>query len=80
MAHTAKLFMNGRSQAVRLPVDFRFDCDVVYIRKDPATGDVILSRKPDSWDDFFSLMDTIDVPDDFMKDRDNDPVAEKDLF
>jgi len=70
--HTAKLFMNGRSQAVRLPINFRFDCDEVYIRKDPETGDLIISRKPGSWGDFFELMETIDVPDDFMNVRDNE--------
>ncbi len=80
MRNHAKLFMNGRSQAVRLPVGFRFDTDVVFIRKDPATGDVILSRKPDSWDDFFSLMDSTDVPNDFMESRDQDEIVEKELF
>jgi antitoxin VapB len=80
MRHTAKLFMNGRSQAVRLPVNFRFDCDEVYIRKDPETGDVIISRKPGSWDDFFKLMETIDVPEDFMDERDNAIPQERDLF
>ena len=80
MRHTAKLFMNGRSQAVRLPVNFRFDCDEVYIRKDPESGDVIISRKPGSWDDFFKLMETIDVPEDFMDERDNEIPQERDLF
>ncbi len=55
MTRKAKLFMNGRSQAVRLPAEFRFEGAEVYIRKDPATGDVILSRKPGTWDDFFAL-------------------------
>ena len=80
MRRKDKVFMSGRSQAVRLPVDFRFDCDEVYIRKDPATGDVILSKKPGSWADFFALMETIEVPDDFMADRDNEPPQERDLF
>ena len=80
MRHTAKLFMNGRSQAVRLPVTFRFECDEVYIRKDPETGDVIISRKPGSWDDFFKLMETIDVPEDFMDERDNEIPQERDLY
>jgi antitoxin VapB len=40
---TAKLFKNGRSQAVRLPAEFRFEGDEVQIRRDPETGDVILS-------------------------------------
>ena len=80
MRHAAKLFMNGRSQAVRLPVNFRFDCDEVYIRKDPETGDVIISRKPGSWDDYFKMMETIDVPEDFMAERDNEILQERDLF
>jgi len=77
---SAKLFMNGRSQALRLPKDFRFNCDEVYIRKDPVTGDVIISRKPDSWDGFFKLLETIQVPDDFMSDRNNEPPQERDLY
>lgn len=40
---TAKLFKNGRSQAVRLPAEFRFEGEEVQIRRDPDTGDVILS-------------------------------------
>ena len=49
---TAKLFRNGRSQAVRLPARFRFDgANEVYVSK---VGDkVVLSAKPSSWDDFF---------------------------
>lgn len=80
MKNTAKLFMNGRSQAVRLPVDYRFDGDEVFIRKDPETGDVILSKKPDNWDDFFKMMESIEVPDDFMSARDHDTIEDKDLF
>jgi antitoxin VapB len=72
--------MNGRSQAVRLPAIFRFDTDEVYIRKDPVSGDVILSRKPGTWNDFFKLMETIEVPKDFMDDRDNEIPPERDLF
>lgn len=80
MRQVAKLFMNGRSQAVRLPSSFRFDCDEVYIRKDPETGDIILSRKPGTWDDFFKLANDADVPADFMADRDNEPPQERNLF
>jgi len=47
MPRTAKLFANGRSQAVRLPAEFRFEGREVFIRRDAATGDVILSRRPD---------------------------------
>ena len=80
MLQRAKLFMNGRSQAVRLPVNLRFEGEEVYIRKDPKTGDVILSRKPGSWNDFFELLNTIEVPGDFMSDRENEGPDEKELF
>jgi antitoxin VapB len=66
---TAKLFRNGRSQAVRLPSEYRFVGSEVYVRRDPAIGDVIFSRRPESWQDFFELMKTIDVPEDFLADR-----------
>jgi antitoxin VapB len=46
MTKTAKLFRNGRSQAVRLPSEYRFEGSEVYVRRDSATGDVILSRRP----------------------------------
>jgi len=80
MKQTEKLFMNGRSQAVRLPVNYRFDCDEVYIRRDPETGDVIISKKPGSWDDFFKMMQEIEIPEDFMVERDNETPQERDLF
>ena len=49
MHQTAKIFATGRSQAVRLPLEFRFDVSEVFIRRDPVTGDVVLSRKPQDW-------------------------------
>jgi antitoxin VapB len=70
MSQVAKLFTNGRSQAVRLPVAFRFDAKEVFIRQDPVTGDVILSRKPANWDDFFSALKSADVPVDFLSAQD----------
>ena len=80
MAQTAKLFMNGRSQAVRLPAEFRFDGKEVLIRRDSETGDVILSRKLGSWQEFFDMADKVEIPDSFLKDRDNDPPPERELF
>jgi len=78
----AKLFNNGRSQAVRIPAEFRFESPEVYIRKHPATGDVILSRKPKTWDEFFSLLDQTPESErrDFLKDRNMPPLPERELF
>lgn len=80
MTQTAKLFMNGRSQAVRLPARYRFDGDEVFIRQDAETGDVILSRKPDSWDDYFELTKKLKIPDDFMSNRDQSSPEDRELF
>jgi len=70
MTQTAKLFNNGRSQAVRLHAAFRFDTKEVFIRQDPKTGDVILSRKPTTWDGFFAVLEGANVPQDFLSEAD----------
>ena len=80
MSRTAKLFRNGRSQAVRLPAEYRFEGSEVFVRRNPTTGDVILSRRPETWQDFFELMKSIDVPDDFLADRKDTPPQKRDLF
>ena len=68
MPRTAKLFLNGRSQAVRLPAEFRFPGSEVYVRRELSTGDVILSRRPESWQGFLQIAES-GVPVDFMSDR-----------
>ncbi len=78
--HLAKVFMTGRSQAVRLPAEYRFDTKEVFVRRDEATGDVILSRKPHDWASFFALADKLDIPSDFMDDRDHTPPPTRELF
>lgn len=70
---TAKIFTTGRSQAVRLPVEFRFDTDEVYIRRDPDTGDVVLSRRPGDWQEFFAMADAAGIPADFPGERNQAP-------
>lgn len=69
---TAKLFSNGRSQAVRLPKECRFEGDEVYIRK---LGDiVILVSKDEPW---APLIDGLDLfSDDFLAER-SEPVEEQ---
>jgi antitoxin VapB len=68
---TAKLFKNGRSQAVRLPKEFRFEGNEVEIRRDPATGAVVLAHiaaEPTlSFDEWFALYDAL--PDDGSEDE-----------
>jgi antitoxin VapB len=80
MPKTAKLFRNGRSQAVRLPSEYRFEGSEVFVRRDQATGDVILSRRPESWKDLFALMNMVEVPKDFLADRKDTPPQKRELF
>ena len=52
MADTAKVFISGRSQAVRLPKNYRFKGNEVFIKKEK--GKVILSEKPqETWAEIF---------------------------
>lgn len=83
MEKIARLFKNGTSQAVRLPVQFEFDTDQVYVRKTDS-GDVILSKKShhtDDWSDFFLLLNNVFVPDDFLSEEDRgQKAADRDPF
>ena len=65
MKHIAKIFMNGRNQAVRLPKEFRFDCDEVFVRK--QGDEIVISPKQNTWDDFFDQAPAFD--ENFMDDR-----------
>jgi len=48
----AKVFMNNRSQAVRLPKDFQFNTQEVFIRKEG--NDVVLSPRPSDWSSYLT--------------------------
>ena len=74
---TAKLFENGRSQAVRLPKEYRFSGEEVAINK---VGDIVfLMPKDNKWAGFldsFSLFS-----DDFMEDgREEQQVQEREVL
>lgn len=75
-ATKARVFMSGRSQHVTIPAQFRFATGEVYIRKDPQSGDVILSQTP-SWKEIFAMLDAADIPKDFMADRDQGVQEER---
>lgn len=70
---TAKLFQNGRSQAVRLPKAYRFRGDKVYIKK--MGNAVVLIPEDNSWQ---PLIDSLDMfSDDFMAERDQLPDEDR---
>lgn len=70
---TAKLFENGRSQAVRLPKEYRFNGDEVAINK---VGDiVILMPKENKWSAFLNSLELFS--DDFMSDGRKQPAVQE---
>ncbi|MFC5860984.1 antitoxin [Acidicapsa dinghuensis] len=75
MQRTAKLFMNNRSQSVRLPKEFQFNVQEVFIRKE---GDeVILSPRPNDWSEYLATGPV--ASEDFMENVEDLPVQERDL-
>lgn len=72
-AKTAKLFWNGRSQAVRLPREFRFAGDKVAIRKSGES--VILSPVKRSWESLIGSLDKFTG--DFMETREQPPQKKR---
>jgi antitoxin VapB len=72
--HTQKtrVFMSGRSQHVTIPREYRFRGSEVSIRQDPATGDIILSEGPGSWDEIFVALDAAQIPDEFLSESERD--------
>jgi antitoxin VapB len=70
---TAKLFVNGRSQAVRLPKDYRFEGDEVFITR--VDDMVILYPRRKGWDLLVRGIERF--TEDFMADRDQPARADK---
>ena len=74
-AQIAKIFMNGRSQAVRLPKEYRFNTDEVYITK--QGNNIIISEKKPTWDEFFDSKPAFG--DDFLHERYDEQPQERDF-
>lgn len=70
---TAKLFTNGRSQAVRLPKDYRFEGTEVFIKKVGHT--VVLIPVTGSWQTLVDSLETFS--DDFMQEREQPGIQER---
>lgn len=78
MTLLGKVFQNGKSQAIRIPKELRVDTDEVYIEK---VGDtlVIKPKINDKWDKFFDELNYTETID-FMEDRKQLPLQERELF
>jgi antitoxin VapB len=75
MQRTAKIFMNNRSQAVRLPKEFQFNTSEVFIRR--QGDDVILSARPMDWSAYLTSGPVASR--DFMDEVDELPVQEREV-
>ena len=73
MRRTAKIFMNNRNQAVRLPKEFQFNTREVFIRK--QDNEIILSPKPESWSTY--LENGPVASETFMNEVEDLPVQER---
>ena len=73
MPRTARVFMTNRSQAVRLPKEYRFSTDEVFIRKEGQ--DVILSPRPRDWRPYLESAPV--ASDAFMDGVEDLPVQER---
>jgi len=70
---TAKLFKNGQSQAMRLPREFRFYGDRVYIKR--SGNSLVLMPVGGSWDSLRASLDKF--TDDFLSNRDQPENQER---
>ncbi|MCG8689429.1 MAG: antitoxin [Desulfobacterales bacterium] len=71
---TAKLFKNGRSQAVRLPVKYRFEGDEVYIKK-TRDGVLLMPISQSIWDKWEDNLSNFDES--FMTERNQPKYQER---
>ena len=82
MLTTAKIFHSGHSQAVRLPKAFRLAGDEVWISKNEATGEITQKNKKavSEIDALFQLIESAEVPETFLSERDNDGGEFREIF
>ena len=72
------VFINNRTQAVRLPADTRFPDHIKKVRVRILGKDRILSPQENTWDSFFLSEES--VSDDFMETRPSQNQAERESF
>jgi antitoxin VapB len=79
----ARVFMSGRSQAVRIPARYRFSTEEVYLQHDPQSGTLTLSERQPAppLEEIFAQLDAAGArtfAQDMIDDRSSEPAAERD--
>lgn len=78
-AEKARVFMSGRSQAVRIPAEYRFRSSEVYIRRDPRSGEITLSERPHKrpLQEIFAMLDAAGGADELLRERAREQAEER---
>ena len=76
MTMIAKVFQNGRSQAIRLPKEYRVDSDEVYIER-IGHSLIIVPKQKSKWDVMRNALNDLE---DFELERNQLKIQERDLF
>ena len=80
MAQQGTVFVNNRTQAVRLPAESRFPENVKKVRVRVHGQDRILSPVGNSWDSFFNIPAEESVTDDFLNERASQEQRDREGF
>ena len=75
---TGSVFVNNRTQAVRLPAETRFPDEVKHVNVRVVGKDRVLSPVDSSWDSFFFSKEG--MSDDFLEERASQKQAEREAF
>jgi antitoxin VapB len=75
----ARVFMSGRSQAVRIPAAYRFASEEVFIRRDPRSGAITLSERPQRMPlkEIFAMIDAAGGAEELLVDRNGEAPEER---
>ncbi len=78
MQSTARVFVSGNSQAIRLPKAFRVDASEVWISRDDQTGEITLKPIPDrqTVNAFIAELRAMPPSDEFLMPRDDSPAPD----
>ena len=76
VAKRASIFRNGANQAVRLPQELRFPADVKEVRIRKQGDGLFISPVKPNWSSFFAMQ--VDVPDDFLENRNDSSPQSRD--
>jgi antitoxin VapB len=78
VSRRASIFRNGANQAVRLPQELRFPADVKEVRIRKQGNGLLISPVKPEWSSFFAMQ--VDLPDDFLENRDDSPPQSREAL